>query len=442
MSHPMALAEAGLQVLKKLRQAGHEAYYAGGCVRDQLLGREPKDIDIATTARPAEVKQYFPRATMVGAHFGVVVVPHGGHVIEVATFRTDGSYGDGRRPDHVEFSTAAEDAQRRDFTINGLFLDPENGEVVDFVQGQQDLAAKCIRAIGVPDERFAEDHLRLLRAVRFAATLGFQIEPETWAAIGRHAPHLGKISPERIQAEFSRMLGLPHRVQAFDMLVESGLLEQFLPEILDLRGCEQPPQWHPEGDVFVHTRIMLSMLPPEASLPLVLAVLLHDIAKPATQTRDEDGRIRFNGHDALGATMAETILRRLRYDNETIDAVVSMVARHMQFVNVQDMRKATLKRFMANPHLSEELELHRVDCASSNGITENYDYLIAKQAEFANEPLIPPRLLDGRQLMSLGYTAGPSLGKLLEEIQTLQLEGGLTCADDALAWLKQNHPLP
>ena len=358
---------------KTLTEAGHTAYFAGGCVRDKLLGLSPKDYDIATSATPAEVLKLFPGSNQVGAHFGVIIVKHEGHHIEIATFRTDGSYGDGRRPDSVTFSTPEEDAHRRDFTINGLFENPETGEVIDLVNGLPDLEAQVIRAIGTPSHRFQEDALRLLRAIRFSTTLGFPIEPLTLAAIKDNAHLLEKISPERIRDEFSKIITSPNRRHGLELLVEAGLIDHFLPEVLPLIGCEQPPEWHPEGDVYTHTCIMLEMLEPNARLELCLATLLHDIAKPPTQTFDEESnRIRFNGHDALGAEMAETILSRLKYPNSVIRDAAHMVSRHMQFMNVQQMRKAKLKRFMSEPTFPQEMELHRVDCASSNGFTDNY----------------------------------------------------------------------
>ncbi|WP_343226026.1 CCA tRNA nucleotidyltransferase [Luteolibacter marinus] len=420
----------------RLRDAGHLAYFAGGCVRDHLLGKEPKDYDIATSATPAEVVRLFPGANEVGAHFGVVIAKSKGHMVEIATFRTDGSYHDGRRPAEVAFSTPEEDAHRRDFTINGLFEDPESGEIIDHVGGRADLEAGVLRAIGNPVHRFAEDSLRLLRAVRFSTKLGFEIEAGTWAAMREHADGLKRIAAERIRDEFSRTLVLPARARGLDLLVDSGLIRHFLPEVLDLIGCEQPPEWHPEGDVYVHTRIMLEMLGDHAPLELCLAVLLHDIAKPPTRTFDEDaGRIRFNGHDALGATMTEVILRRLKYPNETIDSVTTMVGRHMQFMNVQQMRTAKLKRFMATPTFPLELELHRVDCASSNGFTENLDFLLGKREEFAAEPLIPPPLITGRDLIARGLKPGPHFKELLESAQTEQLEGRLGSREHALEWL-------
>jgi poly(A) polymerase len=420
-----------------LTAAGHQALFAGGCVRDKLLDHEPEDYDIATSAVPSEVLGLFPGSNEVGAHFGVVIAKHGGHHVEIATFRTDGSYRDGRRPESVTFSSPEEDARRRDFTINGLFEVPETGEIIDHVGGMADLKAGVIRAIGDAQARFTEDGLRLLRAVRFAARIGFTIEPATDAALRECAHLLDRISPERIRDEFSKILTSPRRRAGVEHLVETDLIRHFLPEVLEMVGCEQPPEWHPEGDVYIHTLIMLEMLAPDAPIELCLAVLLHDIAKPPCRTVDETGRIRFNGHDALGAQMAETILRRLRYPNQVIADVVSMVARHMQFMNVQKMRVAKLKRFMAEPTFERELELHRVDCASSNGFTDNYEFLQAKEAEFASEPLIPPPLVTGKDLIKLGLQPGPRFKEILEAIQTEQLEGRILERDAALELLRE-----
>jgi tRNA nucleotidyltransferase/poly(A) polymerase len=421
------MRNAALKVVQTLQDRGFQAVFAGGCVRDERLGLSPKDYDVATNAVPAEVLAAYPNAMTVGAHFGVVLVKVGGHAIEIATFRTDGSYADGRKPD----------ASRRDFTVNGIFYDPLSETLLDFVHGQDDIDAGILRCIGDPLERFAEDHLRLLRAIRFATRFGFEIAPETWDALKTCAPSITRISPERIRDELDRIWVHPNRVLGFDLLVDSGLMPAILPEILDLQGCEQPPQWHPEGDVFVHTRMMLDILPDEASLPLVLSVLFHDIAKPATYTYDEaDQRIRFNGHDKLGAEMTEVILRRLKYSNEIIEATVIAVANHMAFAHVQKMRVAKLKRFMARPTFADELELHRVDCSSSHGKLNNHTFLNAKAEEFANEPLIPSPLVNGHELMALGHEADPHLGRILHAIQTHQLEGTLRTKEEALAWLK------
>lgn len=425
------------EVADRLNGAGHLALFAGGCVRDIRLDREPKDFDIATAATPEEVQALFPKTRAVGAHFGVVLVRIRGLDVEVATFRRDGPYEDGRRPTHVVYATAREDAARRDFTINGLFLNPATGEVIDHVDGERDLAAGRIRAIGDPSQRFGEDYLRMLRALRFASSLGFEIEPGTWRALQGMAPRIAGISPERIRDELSRMLTVPGRRRAVEMLVDSGLAEVVLPELLALRGCEQPPQFHPEGDVFVHTMIMLEGLADEAPLELVWAVLLHDIGKPVTQTVDDDGRIRFNGHDAVGAEMARGILTRLRYPNRVIEAVVTMVGRHMQFMHVQQMRTSRLKRFMAEPTFEQECELHRVDCESSHGKLDNLDFLRRRRHEFESEPLVPPPLVSGHDLIALGWKPGPEFKGVLEEAQNLQLEGQLSDRRQALEWLRR-----
>ena len=407
-------------------------------MRDMLLGVEPHDYDIATDARPEEVQGLFDHTFAVGAHFGVVVVHRKGHDYQIATFRSDGEYVDGRRPTGVTYSSPQTDAERRDFTVNGLFYDPIAGEVIDYVQGRTDLEAKVLRAIGDPTARFREDRLRLLRAVRFGAVLGFDIEPATWAAVKEHAADIHDVSAERIREELVKMFLSPARVRGFDLLAESGLMQEVLPEVMRLRGCEQPPQFHPEGDVFVHTRGMLELLPKVVSLPLVFGVLFHDIGKPPTQTVDETGRIRFNGHDKLGATMTEEIMTRLRFSRAEIDATVSAVLNHMVFKDVQDMRVAKLKRFMARPGFADELELHRVDCTSSHGMLDNHAFLLAKQTEFAAEPLIPPPLISGNDLKQLGLRPGPLFKEILDAVSNRQLEGALTSAEDALAWVREN----
>jgi poly(A) polymerase len=436
------MRRTAIQIIEKLTQAGHTALLAGGCVRDMLLEREPKDFDVATSATPDQVIKLFPSAQTVGAHFGVVIVRMNHDHVEVATFRSDGSYSDGRRPDSVTFSTPELDAQRRDFTVNGLFFDPLTEKVIDYVGGENDLRMGLLRAIGVAKDRFAEDHLRMLRATRFATVLGFEIEHATWESICGLAPKIKSVSIERIREEFIKTMLSPNRARGFDLLVNSGLMAEFLPEILLLQGCEQPPQWHPEGDVFVHTRLMLSLLPSEASLPLVMSVLLHDIAKPATQTRDDTGRIRFNGHDKLGAEMAGDIMRRMKFPNDVIEPTVVAVENHMAFMNVQKMRTATLRRFMARPSFDDELALHRVDCLGSNGFTDNYEFLLAKKQEFANEPMLPPRLVNGADLIAIGWHAGKPMGRLLTALQTLQLEGTVTTKDEALKWITKNAPVP
>ena len=426
-------------LVDRLRAAGHIAYFAGGCVRDLVRGKAPKDFDIATDARPEQVQKIFRRTYAVGAHFGVIVVLENDLQFEVATFRADGTYLDGRHPAEVHFSSPEEDARRRDFTINGMFFDPPNDAVIDFVGGRQDLEARLVRAIGYPAQRFAEDRLRLLRAVRFATVLDFKIEAETWAAVVRAADTIGEISAERIREELIRIFLSPQRARGWDLLDASGLMKQILPELEAMKGCAQPPQFHPEGDVFQHTRIMLGLLPDEVSLPLVLSVLFHDIGKPPTASVDEEGRIRFNGHDKLGAEMTEALMERLRFSRAEIDATVEAVRQHMVFKDVPNMRVAKLKRFMARPTFADELELHRVDCESSHGMLDNYEFLQRKQEEFAHEPIIPPPLVRGDDLIVLGMKPGPRFGEILEAVETRQLEGTLRDREEALAWVKQEY---
>jgi poly(A) polymerase len=432
------LAVSARAIVRRLQDAGFIAYYAGGCVRDQLMGVEPHDYDIATNAHPQEVQRLFPRTVAVGAHFGVIVVLDGSSEFQVATFRHDGQYLDGRHPENVVFATPEDDATRRDFTINGLFFDPIADRLIDFVGGQEDLGQRLLRAIGNPDDRFREDRLRLLRAVRFATTLGFEVDAATWRAVGQHSKHITDVSAERIREELVKIFLSPRRQRGFDLLDQSGLLAAILPEIEALKGCQQPPQFHPEGDVFVHTRIMLSLLPPQVSVPLVFSVLFHDVGKPATFAVDPDGRIRFSGHDKLGATMTEEIMTRLRFSRAEIDATVEGVANHMVFKDVQQMRVAKLKRFLARPTIDDELELHRVDCTSSHGLLDNYEFLNARRAEFATEPLIPPPLITGRDLITLGLAPGPRFSEILEAVQSRQLEGTLDSREAALDWVKSD----
>ena len=429
-------------IVRKLREAGHIAYYAGGSVRDLVRGQLPKDIDIATDARPERVQKLFPQTYAVGAHFGVIVVLEKGFQFEVATFRSDGAYLDGRRPTEVHFATAEEDAARRDFTINGMFFDPEGSEVIDFVGGRADLKAQLVRAIGDPEQRFTEDRLRLLRAARFATVLGFDIEASTWQAVLAQAKSIKEISAERIREELVRIFLSPHRARGWDLLDASGLMEAILPEITALKGCAQPPQFHPEGDVFRHTRIMIELLPANVSIPLVFSVLFHDIGKPATATVDQTGRIRFNGHDRIGAEMTETIMERLRFSRAEINATVEAVRQHMVFKDVPNMRVAKLKRFMARPTFEDELELHRLDCQSSHGMMENYDFLQRKREEFANEPIIPAPFVRGDDLIALGLQPGPRFGQILEAVETRQLEGTLRDREEALDWVKKEFSRP
>lgn len=433
------MESAARKIVLRLREAGHEAYFAGGCVRDRLLGKEAHDIDIATSARPEQVQALFPRTVAVGAQFGVIVVREEGRDFQVATFRADGAYIDGRHPTGVTFTTAEGDAQRRDFTINGLFFDPVSNEVIDFVEGRRDLEARVVRAIGTASERFAEDKLRVLRGVRFAASLDFAIEAETWSAIRAGASAIHAVSAERIREELVKIFLSPRRVKGFDLLDESGLLREILPEMETLKGCEQPPEFHPEGDVFVHTRLMLSLLPETVSVPLVFSVLFHDLGKPPTMQVDPTGRIRFNGHESVSARLTESIMRRLRFSGDEISATCEMVQNHMVFKDVKNMRVARLKRFMARPTFEDEMELHRVDCLGSHGLLDNHVFLRERGEEFANEPLIPEPLVSGRDLIGLGWKPGPRFKEVLDAVQTRQLEGLLASREEAMAWIQSEY---
>ena len=421
------------QIVQKLAQAGHVAVYAGGCVRDALLQRTYPDVDIATSATPDEVQSLFPKASdPQGKAFGVIRLRLDDHVFEIATFRVDGPYLDGRRPSSITFTTAQEDAQRRDFTINGMFFDPLKNELLDYVQGQADLATQQIRAIGDPLSRFTEDRLRLFRAIRFAVQLGFSIEPTTWKALCTLAPDSKVISPERIRDELVKILTSPDPARGFDLLHESGLLAVWIPELLPMRDCAQSPEHHPEGDVWVHTRLLLTHLK-NPSPVLALSALLHDIGKPPTSKTDPDGRIRFFGHEGVGARMAEEILRRLRFPNDEISAITACIANHMAFKDAPNMRVSTLKRLLARPTFLEELELHRIDCSSCHGQLDIYNFLTAKLSEFSKEEIKPKPLLTGHDLQQLGATPGPKMGKILHQLMDEQLEGKFTDRASALA---------
>ena len=433
------MEETARQVAARLRDAGHIAYFAGGCVRDMVRGLAPKDYDIATNATPEAVQKLFPRTYAVGAHFGVIVVLENDFQFEVATFRSDDAYVDGRHPTSVHFSSPEEDAKRRDFTINGMFFDPATNEVIDFVGGRADLEAKVVRAIGDPAQRFAEDRLRMLRAVRFATVLDYKIDNQTWQALRASAASINQISAERIRDELVKIFRSPNRLRGWDLLDSSGLMQAILPELEAMKGVLQPEQFHPEGDVFVHTRLMVKMLREHASVPLIFAVLFHDIAKPITATVDPTGRIRFNEHDRIGAEMTDAVMRRLRFSGAETDAAVEMVRQHMVFKDTPKMRVAKLKRFMARPTFEEELELHRVDCMSSHRMLDNYQFLLAKREEFANEPIIPPPLIRGDDLIAMGMKPGREFGEILEALETGQLEGKLKTREEALDWVKQTY---
>jgi poly(A) polymerase len=422
-------------IVERLRASGHTAWLVGGCVRDLLLGRTPKDFDVATSAPPAELLKVFPGAGQVGAHFGVVLVREDGAQVEVATFRSDLAYVDGRRPEGVHFETdPRQDALRRDFTINALFLDPATGEVYDFSGGRDDLNAKLIRAIGDPERRFGEDHLRLLRAVRFAARLNFEIEPVTLRAMQRLAPLIHSVSAERVRDEIGRILTEGGARRGFELLDASGLLQEILPEIAAMKGVEQPPEFHPEGDVWIHTLMMLEQLR-EPSLTLALGALLHDVGKPPTFRVAE--RIRFDGHVEKGVEMAHSILTRLRFPNDAIEQTEALIANHMKFKDVPRMRESTLKRFLRLPAFEEHMALHRVDCLSSHGDLGNYEFVRNKQRELPPEQLKPAPLLTGKELIAAGYRPGPMFGAVLSEIEDAQLEGRISTPEEALRMARQ-----
>jgi poly(A) polymerase len=431
------LKELASGVVQRLQRAGFEAYWVGGCVRDFLLGREPDDYDVVTSALPDQIEALFRRTIPVGRKFGVIIVVESGHQFQVATFRSEADYQDGRHPERVSFGDAKADALRRDFTVNGLFYDPIAKQLHDWVGGEPDLKAKLIRTIGSPAERFAEDHLRQLRAVRLAAQLGFQIEPQTMRAIQASAPMIRGISAERIRDELQKLFAPPHASRGLVLLQESQLLDQVLPELAATRDCGQSPDFHPEGSVFNHLVLMLQHLPPRSDPSLAWAALLHDIAKPVTAGRDEaTGTIHFYGHERVGAEMAQQILERLRFPRKQIEDIVQAVRCHMQFKDVPEMRKATLRRLLLRPTFPLELELHRLDCLGSHGLLDIYDFLVTQQAELKNMPQIQPPLLTGSDLIALGMKPGPAMGELLAEMRDKQLQDELTTPDEAREWAK------
>jgi poly(A) polymerase len=431
--------ETATEIVRRLRTAGFAAFWVGGCVRDVQLGREPQDYDIATDARPEQIEKLFKRTLAVGRKFGVMIVVEGKQQFQVATFRAEADYQDGRRPEKVVFSNAEADAQRRDFTVNGLFYDPITEKLHDWVGGERDLRAKIIRTIGVPEERFTEDHLRLLRAIRFAAQLGFEIEPQTFAAVKKLAPKIELISAERVRDELIKLFSPPHAGRGLVLLLESRLLPGILPELIATLLCQQSPDYHPEGTVFEHIRLMLEKLPPDSSPSLPWAVILHDIAKPATAERDAaTGAIHFYGHEKVGAELAERILQRLRFPKKQIVEIVACVRNHMQFKDVKQMRKATLRRLLLRDTFPLELELHRLDCLGSRGNLEHYDFLLAQAEELKKQPTIRPPLLSGGDLIKLGMKPGPALGVLLDEIREKQLQDELKTPREAKAWAKKH----
>ena len=436
------MKEQAVEIVRRLQQAGHVAYFAGGSVRDQLLGKEAKDYDIATSAPPDEVQKLFPRVTdLTGKSFGVVRVLVDDNSYEVATFRQDGPYEDGRRPTSVRFVTAEEDAQRRDFTINGIFYDPLADQIIDYVGGEADLRAKIIRAIGDPAARFNEDHLRLLRAIRFATRFHFKIEAATWAAICAAAPSIRTVSAERIRDELNLIWTTYKPEVGLDLLDRSGLLAEVLPDVAAMHGVEQPPQYHPEGDVYNHVRLMLSKIE-TPNLELALSILMHDVGKKATATIDETGRIRHSGHESVGAEMSDRILTGLRYDNKTIATVHEAVQYHMQFKDVPHMKVAKLKRMMTRAHFPLELELHRIDCSSSHGDLKYYEFLKHQLETMSPDEIEPPRLINGKDLLAMGIPPGRSLGMMLEKIYEAQLENTIQTRAQALEVARQMASAP
>jgi poly(A) polymerase len=438
------LKEHSQRIVRALRDAGHQAYLVGGCVRDLLLGREPADYDVTTDATPEEVMRIFPETYAVGAQFGVVLVPSGdagGNTVEVATFRSDIGYSDGRHPDQVRFSKSAqEDVERRDFTINGLLLDPINHEVLDFVGGRKDLDAGIIRTIGQPELRFAEDKLRMLRAVRFAARFGYTVEPATLAAIRKLAAGVHQVSCERVRDELTKMLTEGHARQAFLLLDETGLLREVLPEISAMKGVQQPPEFHPEGDVFVHTLLLLEELPHPCPTTLAWGALLHDVGKPPT-FRVAPDRIRFDNHVDVGVKMAGEICRRLRFSNDETEQILALVANHMRFAQVPQMKDSTFKRFMRMPEFEQHIELHRLDCQASHRDLTSYKFTRERIAAIPPEAIRPAPLISGADLIAAGYPPGPRFKQILSLVEDAQLEGRLQSKAGAMEYVRREFPV-
>lgn len=431
------LRPIGLAIVRRLQTAGFKAFWVGGCVRDLLLGRTPKDYDVVTSALPDDIERIFPKRIAVGKKFGVMVVVEENLHFQVATFRAEADYKDGRHPEQVTFGDAMADAQRRDFTVNGLFLDPVTDTLHDWVGGKADIQARIIRTIGKPEERFAEDHLRMLRAVRLAAQLGFEIEPGTLAAVKANPQKIRGISAERIRDELLRLFSPPHASRGLELLRESGLLEQVLPELAATVTCEQSPDFHPEGSVFNHLVLMLKHLPPDADPLLPWAALLHDIAKPVTASTDpKTSSIHFYGHERVGAEMAESILDRLRFPRKQTDDIVQAVRCHMQFKDATEMRKSTLRRLLLRPTFPLELALHKLDCLGSHRRLDVYDFLVRQAKELEDQPQIKPPLLKGDDLIAMGFKPGPAMGEVLAELREKQLQDEITTAEQAREWVR------
>ncbi len=432
-----------ISVIRTLRDAGYPAYLVGGCVRDVILGREPADYDVTTRATPEEVIRLFPETYAVGAQFGVVLVPSPDKTgtVEVATFRSDEGYSDGRRPDSVRYSQdVREDVERRDFTINGLLLDPLTDEVLDYVGGRKDIEARILRTIGDPERRFAEDKLRLLRAVRFAARLGYEVEPATFSAVCKLAPQIHQVSRERVADELNKMLTEGRARRAFELLDATGLLSEVLPEISAMKGVAQPPQYHPEGDVWQHTLLLLENLPHPCSRTQAWGALLHDVGKPPT-FRVAPDRIRFDGHVEVGVRMAEEICRRLRFSNAETEQILALIRQHMRFGDLQRMKESTLKKFLRLPKIEEHIEQHRLDCLASHRDLSLYDFAREKLAAIPPEKMRPAPLVTGADLIAQGYTPGPRVKVILAAVEDAQLEGRLHSMEQAVAWALEEFPM-
>ncbi|MCX7981774.1 MAG: CCA tRNA nucleotidyltransferase [Syntrophales bacterium] len=429
------LKEGALHIVRTLKTAGYEAYFVGGCVRDLVMDRSPDDYDIVTSASPEEIQSLFPHSVAVGARFGVILVIVDGFSYEVATFRKEENYFDGRHPSRVLFAGLQEDVMRRDFTINGLAMNPDSGEIIDYVGGLEDIKVRVIKTIGPPALRFAEDHLRMLRAVRLAAQLDFSIETETQAAINLQVKQIHRISAERIREELSKMLARSGAKKGLLLLRDTGLMEELLPEVFALQGVEQPREFHPEGDVFTHTILMFDFVEREGKeidRRLAWAVLLHDIGKAKTRS-EKDGRIRFYGHERESVEMADRIMERLRFSNDDRAVVLALIRHHMDFLQVKAMAPKNLKRFLRMPNFELHLALQRLDCLASHGNLDNYYYCLEVMNSLTQEDLRPPRMITGRDLISWGFTPGPLFGEILKEIEDAQLEGKISNREEAKA---------
>jgi poly(A) polymerase len=427
------------EIIHRLRESGHEAYFVGGCVRDFILNQTSSDYDIVTSARPEEVMKLFPRTVAIGAKFGVVAVIIDNHPFEVATFRSDDVYEDGRHPSRIHYSTAREDVFRRDFTINGLLMDPDTGDIIDYVNGRFDIDNKIVRTIGNPGKRFREDYLRLLRAVRFAANLHFDLEPATQDAVKREASNIRHISVERIREELNKILTRGGARRGFELMMQTDILQNILPEICRLKGVEQPPRFHPEGDVWQHTLKMLELLPAdgerEKNICLAWGTLLHDVGKALTRSEDEKG-VHFYGHVQQGEIIADTIMQRLKFSRMQRETVVNLIRQHMVFMNVRKMRPGRLKRFLRMPDFDLHLELHRLDCLASHGMLDNYEFCREQLQILALDDLHPPRLLTGNDLIAMGFTPGKIIKDILLAVEEEQLEGRIQSVEQAINYVR------